>query len=87
MKARQIRKLTHCAKGEDGENEDPAGKGSRQVGRKAKAADSLEASAAKRIKTEDASAEAEVERILSNKVLDTNIPELDDMMNTGSKLY
>lgn len=66
---------------DDAENEDPAGP--RRPGRKAKAAEAVPPPASKKVKTEDTAAEAEVERILSNKVLDTNIPELDDMMTAG----
>ena len=73
---------------DDAENEDPSG-GTRRVGRKAKAASEVTSTppASKKVKTEDDTdaAEAEVERILSNKILDTNIPELDDMMTAGSK--
>jgi len=68
---------------DDAENEDPSG-GARRAGRKAKAASEVTPPASKKVKTEDTdAAEAEVERILSNKVLDTNIPELDDMMTAG----
>ena len=78
---------------EDAENEDPAAGGvdrSRRAGRKSKVSDPPGSTdggggGGKKVKVENESAEAEVERILSNKVLDTNIPELDDMMTTGSK--
>jgi len=76
---------------EDAENEDPAAGGvdrSRRAGRKSKVSDPPGSTdggggGGKKVKVENESAEAEVERILSNKVLDTNIPELDDMMTTG----
>ena len=76
---------------EDAENEDPAGgmDRSRRAGRKSKVSDPPGSTdgggGGKKVKVENETAEAEVERILSNKVLDTNIPELDDMMTTGSK--
>jgi len=62
----------------------------RKVGRKSKAVTTLEsagieAPASKKVKTEEAddkAAEEEVERILSNKVLDTSIPELEEIMST-----
>ena len=58
----------------------------RKVGRKAKASTDL-GPQTKKIKAEDAAAEAEVEQILSNKVLDTSIPELDDIVSSGSKFF
>jgi len=58
----------------------------RKAGRKAKAIDDVEtaikAKKARKDIDDDAAAEQEVERIMSDKVMDTSIPELEDIIST-----